>query len=115
MLFRSTGTGSSISLVTPTQSGDLVDLIGFQQTNSSSYQLLISNTTSATSNTTGSLVISGGVGMTGNLYTGNLFITGASSNGITFADGTRMTTAASGTGSASLGTIVTTVKGWDLP
>jgi hypothetical protein len=38
------------------------------------------------SNTTGSLIVSGGVGITGNLYSGNHVITG-SGNGITFADG----------------------------
>ena len=59
-------------------------------------QLIVGNVTSwqATSNSTGSLIISGGVGITGNVYTGNIVITGITSNGITFADGTRQTTAA---------------------
>jgi cytoskeletal protein CcmA (bactofilin family) len=58
-------------------------------------QLIVGNVTSwqATSNSTGSLIISGGVGITGNVYTGNIVITGITSNGITFADGTRQTTA----------------------
>jgi hypothetical protein len=46
----------------------------------------------STSNTTGSLVISsGGLGLSGNLYSGNHVITGAG-NGITFVDGTTLTT-----------------------
>ena len=54
----------------------------------------------STSNTTGSLIVIGGVGILGNTYTGNLVISGsaAAGNGITFADGTRQTTAASGSG-----------------
>ena len=39
-----------------------------------------------------------GIATKGNVYTGNIVITGITSNGITFADGTRQTTAASGTG-----------------
>jgi hypothetical protein len=58
--------------------------------------------TSSISNSTGALVITGGVGIKGNVYTGNLVITGTTSNGITFADGTRQTTAAvSGSGTDS--------------
>jgi hypothetical protein len=56
--------------------------------------LYINGTAVANSNTTGSLQVLGGVGITGNLYTGNVYITGPTSNGITFADGTRQTTAA---------------------
>jgi hypothetical protein len=54
----------------------------------------------STSNTTGSLIVVGGVGILGNTYTGNLVISGSSAagNGITFADGTRQTTAATGGG-----------------
>lgn len=70
----------------------------------------------ATSNTTGTLRVTNGVGITGNLYTGSIFITGPTSNGITFADGTKMTTAATGSGgSTSFGSIITTVQGWNLP
>ena len=54
--------------------------------------------TAATSNATGALVVTGGIATKGNVYTGNIVITGITSNGITFADGTRQTTAASGTG-----------------
>jgi len=53
---------------------------------------------SSTSNTSGELQVRGGVGITGNVYTGNIVITGTTSNGITFADGTRMITAATGGG-----------------
>lgn len=53
-------------------------------------QLIVANVSPviSTSNTTGSLVVTGGVGITGNVYTGNLTITGPST-GITFVDGTR--------------------------
>lgn len=49
------------------------------------------NNTPATSNSTGALIVQGGLGVSGNLYTGNTVITG-SGNGITFVDGTRQTT-----------------------
>ena len=62
--------------------------------------LRVGNTTpvNSTSNTTGSLIVTGGVGVSGNLYSGNIVITGITSNGITFVDGTRQTTAATGGG-----------------
>ena len=50
------------------------------------------------SNTSGSLQVAGGLGVAGNIYSGNIIITGTTSNGITFPDGTRQTTAASGSG-----------------
>ena len=54
----------------------------------------ISGANNSTSNSTGALVISaGGLGVVGNVYTGNVIITG-SGNGITFVDGTVQTTAA---------------------
>jgi hypothetical protein len=53
-------------------------------------ELLIQSNGASTSNTTGALMISGGVGMVGNLYSGGVYITGAG-NGITFVDGTKMT------------------------
>ena len=66
------------------------------------------------SNTTGSLIVTGGLGVTGNLYTGNIVL--AAANSITFGDGTIMTTAASGSGGTiALGTVITTVLGWNLP
>ena len=55
----------------------------------------IPSTVVSTSNTTGALVISGGLGVSGNIYTGNHVIVG-SGNGITFVDGTVQTTAAFG-------------------
>jgi hypothetical protein len=62
--------------------------------------LAVGNVTpvNSTSNTTGSLVVTGGAGITGNVHVGNVIITGTTSNGITFADGTRQTTAATGGG-----------------
>jgi hypothetical protein len=59
----------------------------------------ISGANSSTSNTTGALVIStGGLGVVGNVYTGNHVITGTS-NGITFVDGTTQTTSPAATAS----------------
>lgn len=62
--------------------------------------LVVGNITpnNSTSNVTGSLQVTGGAGITGNLYAGRIVITGAS-NGITFVDGTTQTTAATGGGS----------------
>ena len=54
-------------------------------------QLISSNTLASTSNTTGSLIVTGGVGITGNLYTGNIVL--SVGNSITFGDGTIQTTA----------------------
>ena len=60
--------------------------------------LVLGNTTPdrATSNTTGSLRVTGGVGIVGNVYTGNIVI--ATGNTLTFGDGTIQTTAASASG-----------------
>ena len=63
----------------------------------SSSPVLLQNSAASTSNTSGALIVSGGVGLTGNLYSGNVYITGPSS-GITFADGSKQTTAATGGG-----------------
>jgi len=62
---------------------------------------------------TGSLIVVGGAGISGNLYTGNIILSSTVS-GITFGDGTKQTTAGGG-GSASIGTVVTTASGWNLP
>jgi hypothetical protein len=59
----------------------------------------ISGANSSTSNTTGALVIStGGLGVVGNVYTGNHTITGTG-NGITFVDGTTQVTSPAATAS----------------
>jgi len=55
-------------------------------------QLLLNSAQQTTSNESGTLIVSGGAGITGNVYTGGVFITGAA-NGITFVDGTVQTTA----------------------
>ena len=60
------------------------------------------------SNTTGSLVVTGGVGISGNVYSGNHVITGTGS-GITFVDGTIQTTAFTG----SLVTAISIIQGVD--
>lgn len=57
------------------------------------------NAAAATSNTTGALVVDGGVGIRGNLYTGNVTITGGSANGIIFSDGTTQFTSPAAIGS----------------
>ena len=62
--------------------------------------LTVSGGIASNSNTTGTLIVTGGAGITGNLYSGNVYITGTS-NGITFADGTVQTTAASGAAGGS--------------
>jgi hypothetical protein len=54
----------------------------------------VSGGIASNSNTTGTLIVTGGAGITGNLYSGNVYITGTS-NGITFADGTVQRTAGS--------------------
>ena len=54
-------------------------------------QLVLTSAQTSTSNVSGTLIVSGGAGITGNLYTGGIYITGA--NGITFPDGTVQTTA----------------------
>jgi hypothetical protein len=46
----------------------------------------------ALSNTIGSIVVTGGIAATGNIYSGGVYITG-SANGLTFADGTKQSTA----------------------
>jgi hypothetical protein len=63
---------------------------------------------------TGSLIVVGGAGISGNLYTGNVVFS-SNSTGIIFGDGTKQTTAGGGTGTASIGTVVTTTQGWNLP
>lgn len=82
-------------------------IYGFASTDG---QLSVGNVTSyaATSNTTGSLIVIGGVGILGNTYTGNLVIAGSSAagNGITFADGTRMTTAGGGSSVTTFNTTI---------
>jgi hypothetical protein len=65
-------------------------------TNSTPLQIA-SSITRSSSNTTGTIVITNGGGLAtrGNIYSGNIVITGAvNSNGITFTDGTRQTTSA---------------------
>ena len=56
--------------------------------------ILVYPKTISTSNLTGALLVNGGAGITGNVYSGGLYITG-SGNGITFVDGTIQTTAGS--------------------
>jgi hypothetical protein len=55
-------------------------------------QLLLSSAQQSTTNGSGTLIVSGGAGITGNVYSGGIFITG-SANGITFADGSVQTSA----------------------
>ena len=65
-------------------------------TNSTPLQIA-SSITRSSSNTTGTIVITNGGGLAtrGNIYSGNIVITGAvNSNGITFTDNTRQTTSA---------------------
>lgn len=57
-------------------------------------ELLVQSGAVSTSNTVGAIVITGGLGLTGNIYSGGIYITG-SGNGVTFTDGTLQTTAGS--------------------
>jgi len=59
--------------------------------NGASGIITVNGTTPATSITTGAVVISGGLGVAGNVYSGGHYITGLG-NGITFVDGTTLTT-----------------------
>ena len=58
----------------------------------------IANVQAATTNTSGSLIVYGGAGIRGNVYSGGIYLTGATSNGITFTDGTKQTSAGAGIG-----------------
>ena len=55
-------------------------------------QLLLNSAQRSTTNGSGTLIVSGGAGITGNVYAGGIFITGAA-NGITFVDGSVQTSA----------------------
>jgi len=70
-------------------------VVGFGIEGSGNYTR-IDYSTVATSTTTGALRIIGGVGIGGNVYSGGIYLTGASSNGITFVDGTKQTSAGAG-------------------
>jgi len=72
-------------------------------------QLVLTSAQTSTSNVSGTLIVSGGAGITGNLYTGGIYITGA--NGITFPDGTVQTTAG---GLTSANTRLTIIEGVDV-
>jgi hypothetical protein len=56
----------------------------------------VANVQAATTNTSGSLIVYGGAGIRGNVYSGGIYLTGATSNGITFVDGTKQTSAGAG-------------------
>ena len=71
-------------------SGDLRVVI------SSASGINVANVQASTTNTSGSLIVYGGAGIRGNVYSGGIYITGASSNGITFVDGTTQTSAGAG-------------------
>jgi len=68
--------------------------VGSIATSNSTPLVISSSITRSSSNTTGTIVITNGGGLAtrGNIYSGNIVITGAvNSNGITFTDGTRQT------------------------
>jgi hypothetical protein len=59
-------------------------------------QILLTSAQTSITNGSGSLIVSGGAGISGNLYSGGIYITG-SANGITFSDSTFQNTAFTGT------------------
>ena len=59
-------------------------------------QVLLTSAQTSITNGSGSLIVSGGAGISGNLYSGGIYITG-SANGITFSDSTFQNTAFTGT------------------
>jgi len=106
------GSGTSGNLVLSTDSTGTFNSIefytgGFNAIKGTANVVITTQTTSV-SNTTGTLIVNGGLGVRGNVYTGNVVITG-SGNGITFTDGTRMTTAATGGGGSSSGYLANSV------
>jgi hypothetical protein len=92
-----TGTLFSVNDISGIPSIEVLDTgrINLAQYNGS---VVIGANTSAnasTSNTTGELVVFGGVGVTGNIYSGSIYLSGTA-NSIVFGDGTVQTTAAGG-------------------
>ncbi len=67
--------------------------------------LVVGNTISyvSASNTSGTLIVSGGIGATGNIYAGNVVITGGTANGLFFRDGTSQFTTATAMVQAAYG------------
>lgn len=59
-------------------------------------------------------IVYGTATIQGQLTVGNNVVFSSNTIGITFGDGTKQTTAGGG-GSASIGTVVTTASGWNLP
>ncbi len=59
-------------------------------------QVLLTSAQTSITNGSGSLIVSGGAGISGNIYSGGIYITG-SANGITFSDSTFQNTAFTGT------------------
>ena len=106
------GSGTSGNLVISTDSTGTFNSIEFYaggfNASKGTANVVITTQTNSISNTTGTLIVNGGLGVRGNVYTGNHVITG-SGNGITFADGTRMTTAATGGGGSSSGYLANSV------
>jgi len=90
--FNDAGSFGSDSTLTFNKTNKVITLSG---------SLNVTNNTISTSNTTGAVVITGGVGISGKVYTGAIVVTGPTSNGITFADGTTQYTANAGTGGGS--------------
>ena len=59
-------------------------------------QVLLTSAQTSITNGSGSLIVAGGAGISGNIYSGGIYITG-SANGITFSDSTFQNTAFTGT------------------
>ena len=62
------------------------------------------------SSTTGSLIVYGGAGITGNVYANSVY-----ANGLFYASNNQPWVMGGGSSSVALGAIITTAQGWNLP
>jgi hypothetical protein len=70
-------TGTNIILNVGANANDLITIEAFfTSLNATNSIVTVSNTTPSTSNTTGSLVVSGGLGVSGNVYANNIYFNG---------------------------------------
>ena len=105
--------GSGMSITTSGTSNTLtISSTGGFSGGTIANQLIIANTISSISNTTGSLVVSGGAGISGNIYSNAIY-----TNGLFYAANNQpIPIGGGGSGtSISLGQVVATSMGFNLP